>query len=479
MVLLADVLVGQIQVRLFCDLYTGMPENFTEGKNIHAVHQASFGEVISQAMGRVLFIQSGTQYVFLEIAFKVTHADGAAVFFDREEVVTLHISVLKLQPPPNDCFCLRGEVYRSVFPAFGFFRSEIDPLPGKFQIRHQYCGAFTEPHSAVQHQHYHDIIPVFGEIGLVELGQKFLQIFVREEDFCLPVILQLPDTFHGILADDVFPFHPVKEHSDITDVVVDGGDAYGLAVIPSAVGTVLALGKIVDIEGVFSTHHQIINVLADHILCDFIHSVNLQFIGQPTTEKMEGLLIAAHGFFTQLCTTAIKHKFIGKPLKIQIFHAKNTPVHWGDFDPIKQEYSLVQRKKFIGMKTRFYTYQSHLHCIGQPKEKSRKPVAPQSEIGNLGRLQLKLQFVCDKGDEFGIGGLSLGIADGVAKEALEGIQVAPIPGHLDGVANGPFHSGRGGVECLRHLGVQYLGDGVGVLTARLGALPDALFETYK
>lgn len=30
---------------------------------------------------------------------------------------------------------------------------------------------------------------------------------------------------------------------------------------------------------------------------------------------------------------------------------------------------MVQRKKFIGMKTAFYTYQSHLHCIGKPKEK--------------------------------------------------------------------------------------------------------------
>ena len=60
---------------------------------------------------------------------------------------------------------------------------------------------------------------------------------------------------------------------------------------------------------------------------------------------------------------------------------------------------MVQRKKFIGMKTEFYTDQSHLHCIGHPKEKSRKPVAAQSEIGNLGRLQLKLQFVSDQGDE--------------------------------------------------------------------------------
>ena len=104
---------------------------------------------------------------------------------------------------------------------------------------------------------------------------------------------------------------------------------------------------------------------------------------------------------------------------------------------------------------------------------------PQSELGHVLTLQLKLELVRNQGDELRIGGLSLGIADGVAKEALEGIQVAPIPGHLDGVANGPFHSGRGGVECLRHLGVQYLGDGIGVLTARLGGFGNALFETYK
>ena len=81
-----------------------------------------------------------------------------------------------------------------------------------------------------------------------------------------------------------------------------------------------------------------------------------------------------------LCATAIKHKFIGKPLKIQIFHTKNTPVHWGKFHPIKQEYSLVQRKKFIGMKTRFYTYQSHLHCIACPKEKAEKALRRNQKL---------------------------------------------------------------------------------------------------
>ena len=121
------------------------------------------------------------------------------------------------------------------------------------------------------------------------------------------------------------------------------------------------------------------------------------------------------------------------------------------------------------MKTEFYTYQSHLHRIGYAKEKSRKPVAAQSEISNLRRLQLKLQFVSDKGDEFGFRGFSLGIADGIAEKSLQSVQIASVPGDFDGMPDGPLHSGRGGLECLGHLRVQYLGDGIGVLTARLGA----------
>jgi len=118
-------------------------------------------------------------------------------------------------------------------------------------------------------------------------------------------------------------------------------------------------------------------------LCNLIHSVKLQLFRQPTTEKMEGLFIAAHGFFAQLGAAAIKHKFIGKPLKIQIFHAKNTPVHWGDFDPIKQEYSLVQRKKVHRYENPIL-YLSITSSLHYPvKRKSRKGVAAQSEIGNL------------------------------------------------------------------------------------------------
>ena len=67
--------------------------------------------------------------------------------------------------------------------------------------------------------------------------------------------------------------------------------------------------------------------------------------------------------------------------------------------------------------------------LASQKEK-RKPVAAQSEIGNLGRLKLKLELVCDKGDKSRIGRLSLGIADGITEKSLQSIQVASVSGYL-------------------------------------------------
>ena len=110
---------------------------------------------------------------------------------------------------------------------------------------------------------------------------------------------------------------------------------------------------------------------------------------------------------------------------------------------------------------------SSLHWLHQMK--SRKGVAAQSEIGNLAGLQLKLQFVSDKGDELTIRGFSLGIGNCVPEEPLQGVQIPSVPGHFDGVADGALYAGRGGLECFCHLGIQYLGDGIGVLAARLGA----------
>ena len=78
----------------------------------------------------------------------------------------------------------------------------------------------------------------------------------------------------------------------------------------------------------------------------------------------------------------------------------------------------------------------------------------------LGGFKLELQFVCNQGDELGIGGLSFGVGHRVAEEPLQRIQIAPVPGHLDGVPDRPFHSGRSGLEGLCHLGIQNLCNGV-------------------
>ena len=50
-------------------------------------------------------------------------------------------------------------------------------------------------------------------------------------------------------------------------------------------------------------------------------------------------------------------------------------------------------------------------------------------------LHLEAQAVCDHGDELAIGGLALGGVDGVAEVLLQRLQVAAVPGHLDGVAD--------------------------------------------
>ena len=91
-----------------------------------------------------------------------------------------------------------------------------------------------------------------------------------------------------------------------------------------------------------------------------------------------------------------------------------------------------------------------------------KTIAPQSELGHVLSLELKLELVSDKGDEFRIRGFSLGVADGIAEKSLQSVQVASVPCYFNSMADGALHSGRGGLVGFCHLGIQYLGDGVGV-----------------
>ena len=103
---------------------------------------------------------------------------------------------------------------------------------------------------------------------------------------------------------------------------------------------------------------------------------------------------------------------------------------------------------------------NHIFIASMPEIKKPKTVAAQSEISNLRRLQLKLQFVSNQGNKFRIRGFSLGIADGIAEKSLQSVQVTSVPSHFDGVPDGSLHSGRCGLEGLCHLGVEHLGDGV-------------------
>ena len=98
------------------------------------------------------------------------------------------------------------------------------------------------------------------------------------------------------------------------------------------------------------------------------------------------------------------------------------------------------------------------------------------EVRYFRRFQLKLQFVSDQGDEFRIRGFSLGIADGIAEKSLQSVQIPSVPGYFDGMADSTLHSGRCGLECFRHLGVQYLGDGIGVPYGPPGSLVTLAFD---
>ena len=81
-------------------------------------------------------------------------------------------------------------------------------------------------------------------------------------------------------------------------------------------------------------------------------------------------------------------------------------------------------------------------------------------LRRLGGLELQLKPIRNQRNKLTIGRLPLGIAHRIPKEPLQGIQIAPIPGYLDGVADGTLHPAGGRPEGFRYLGIQHLRDGV-------------------
>ena len=66
-------------------------------------------------------------------------------------------------------------------------------------------------------------------------------------------------------------------------------------------------------------------------------------------------------------------------------------------------------------------------------------------------------------DELRVGGFSAQVMDGIAEVAIEGIHIAPVPRHLNGVADGPLHAAGGGAVFLGNLRVQAFGDRIDIV----------------
>ena len=72
-------------------------------------------------------------------------------------------------------------------------------------------------------------------------------------------------------------------------------------------------------------------------------------------------------------------------------------------------------------------------------------------------------LIGDHGNELAVGGLSAQVVDGVAEVAVQGVHIAAVPRHLDGMADGALHPAGGGAVALGDLRVQALGHRVDIL----------------
>ena len=72
-------------------------------------------------------------------------------------------------------------------------------------------------------------------------------------------------------------------------------------------------------------------------------------------------------------------------------------------------------------------------------------------------------LVGDHGNELRVCGLSAQVVDGVAEVAVQGIHIAAVPRHLDGMADGALHPAGGGAVALGNFRVQALGHRVDIL----------------
>ena len=72
-------------------------------------------------------------------------------------------------------------------------------------------------------------------------------------------------------------------------------------------------------------------------------------------------------------------------------------------------------------------------------------------------------FVSDHRDELRIGGLAPQVVDGIAEVAVESIHIAPVPRHLNGMADGALHPAGSGTVFLGNFRVEAFGHSIDVL----------------
>ena len=66
-------------------------------------------------------------------------------------------------------------------------------------------------------------------------------------------------------------------------------------------------------------------------------------------------------------------------------------------------------------------------------------------------------------NELRIGGLAPQVVDGIAEIAVKSVHIAPVPRHLNGVADGALHPAGSGTVFLGDFRVETLGHSVDVL----------------
>ena len=72
-------------------------------------------------------------------------------------------------------------------------------------------------------------------------------------------------------------------------------------------------------------------------------------------------------------------------------------------------------------------------------------------------------LIGDHRNELAVGGLAAQVVDGVAEVAVQGVHIAPVPRHLNGMADGALHPAGGGAVALGDFRVQALGHRVDIL----------------